>query len=463
MAAALPIALAKRGHTVSRIMPMYRPLLEHLEEYSPVEEHLTIPIGHRRLHGDVYKHTQQGVTSYFIRRDEFFDRSELYSTSRREYDDNADRFIFFQKAAVELSDLLKIKPDIVHCNDWQTGLIPLYLRHGTRGEGRGRPESTVFTIHNLAYQGIFGASEFPSTSLPFSCFTISNMEYYGNMSFLKAGITSSDRITTVSETYAREIQTHELGFGLDGVLRERSSRIHGIVNGVDYTLWNPNTDPVLAATYSERTLKGKASCKADLQKRCGLPVKAEIPLMGMVVRLVDQKGLDILSKAMDDLMKRSVQFVLLGSGQQQYEEKVQEWNDIYSDRFHGTLGYDSDYSHRIEAGADLYCMPSRFEPCGLNQLYSLKYGTVPVVYRTGGLADTVVPVSGETDGGEGTGYAFETYSPDAFLAAVDVALSDYAKPERWKKIMKRGMKADFSWNTSAEKYEEVYRQAISGV
>lgn len=455
VSASLPAAIAARGHTVYRMMPAYRKVLSGEFELEREEVELSIPVGFRHMQGEVLRHVQDGVTTFFIRRDEFFDRSELYSTAVREYDDNAERFIFFQKAVVEIMDVLGLNPDVVHCNDWQTGLIPMYLIHGTRGQGRGVVPPTVFTIHNLAYQGLYPASAFPETGLPFSCFSLAGMEYYGNMSFLKAGLVTSTRITTVSPTYAEEIQTPEMGFGLDGVLRERSSKLVGILNGMDTEVWDPSTDPALAENYSLEDLAGKKACKAALQKRMGLKEDSSIPLLGMIARLVDQKGFDLLALAMKDILSEPVQFVVLGSGQKEYEDLVKQWQTAYPGQFSAEIGFNIDLSHQIEAGADLFLMPSVFEPCGLNQLYSLRYGTPTLAFATGGLADTVEPVS--LDGQGGTGFVFYEYDAASLLFTLRHALELYRDRSIWKSIMRRGMAIDNSWSHSAERYEEIYQ------
>jgi starch synthase len=458
VAGALPVALAENGHEVFRIMPLYQHIYKSGISLEATGLSMSIPVGFRHLHSDVYLHKNQGVTTYFIRRDEYFDRSELYGTGNREYDDNSDRFIFFQKAAVELIDAMGLDPDVVHCNDWQTGLIPFYLIHGITGQGRTNSSISVFTIHNLAYQGVYNASEFPSTGLPFACFNMSTMEFYGNMSFLKAGITASDWVTTVSRTYAREIQQPELGFGLDGVLRERSAALTGIVNGVDYKSWNPATDPHIKANYTPQKLAGKWTCKEALGSRVELQVSKKVPLIGMIARLVDQKGMDLLARSMKEIMKRDVQMVFLGSGQEIYEKMLESWQEKFPEKFRGIVGFDPALARQIEAGCDLYLMPSRFEPCGLNQLYSLKYGTVPIVHATGGLADTVEQVS--ENGGEGTGFLFTQYTQTALLEALDAALGLFTKSQTWNAIRRRAMKADFSWTLSAKTYEDLYKKIL---
>jgi len=456
VAAALPVALKELGHEVTRIMPLYQQISRMGAPIEATGLSMSIPVGFRQLQGEVYRHEDQGVTTYFIRRDEYFDRSNLYGTGDREYDDNSDRFIFFQKAIVEVIDQLGLNPDVVHANDWQTGLVPLYLKHGITGQGRSNRAISIFTIHNLAYQGVYNASEFPTTGLPFSCFNMSTMEFYGNMSFLKSGITAADWVTTVSHTYANEIQQAELGFGLDGVLRERADTLSGIVNGVDYHAWNPATDKHIEAHFTAEKPAGKWACKEALGKRIDMPVSKKVPLIGMIARLVDQKGMDLLARSMQEIMERDVQMVFLGSGQEIYENMLRNWQEKYPTKFRGVVGFDPAFAHQIEAGCDLYLMPSRFEPCGLNQLYSLKYGTVPIVHATGGLADTVHQVS--DNGGEGTGFLFQQYTQTALVDTLDFALEFYGKPQTWKAIRRRAMKADFSWGISAAAYAALYER-----
>jgi starch synthase len=459
VAGALPAALAKKGHAVWRVMPMYRQVREGPFKLRDIGLKLSIPVGFRSYTAEVWQCEDVTPLTYFIRRDEYFDRSQLYSLPDRDYEDNFERFIFFQKAVVALIDALDMKPDIVHGNDWQTGLLPLFLEHGIQGTGRGRKEKTVFTIHNLAYQGIFSGDNYSSTNLPFFCFSVDTMEFYGNISFMKCGITTSDIITTVSKTYAEEIQTEESGCGLHGVLATVKDRLVGIINGIDNEAWNPATDPHIATPFSAADLSGKKACKRDLIQRMGLKISDDTPLIGMVTRLVEQKGFDILALAMDELMKLDVGVALLGTGREQYEELCKEWAETWPGKFAFVLDYDPELSHKIEAGSDLFLMPSQFEPCGLNQLYSLRYGTIPVVHAVGGLKDTIEDVG--PDGQIGYGVQFKAYTPMAMLEAIHRAIELYRKRETWDSVVNRAMAQEFSWARSADEYVAIYERILA--
>jgi starch synthase len=393
-------------------------------------------------------------TTFFIRRDEYFDRSYLYSLPYRDYDDNFERFLFFQKAVVGLVDMLGLQLDLVHCNDWQTGLIPAFLKHGVNGQGRDGNERTLFTIHNLAYQGLFPSSNFSTTNLPLSCFSVDGFEYYGQINCMKAGIVFSDFVTTVSPTYAEEIRTEAFGCGLHGVLGDKGDRLTGILNGVDYALWDPATDQLIKSNYSPANLEGKASCKKDLRSVMKLARTPDTPVLGMVTRLTEQKGLDILAGAMEEIMRLDVCVAMLGTGEKKYQRLCQSWAQKWPGRFSIKLAYDNTLAHKIEAGADIYLMPSRFEPCGLNQLYSLKYGTLPVVHQTGGLSDTISEIT--ADGTEGQGFVFQGYNADELVGAVKRAVSMYRKANAWKKSVSRVMQIDYSWKHAAREYSRLY-------
>ncbi len=458
VAAALPEALSEQGVDTLQIMPMYRRVMEgpyHAEDTGIV---LSIPVGFHNFRAEIWTLPRRDPPIYFIRRDEFFDRSELYNLSHRDYEDNFERFIFFQKAAIALLDHLGANVDIVHCHDWQTGLVPLYLKHGMKGEGRHGKEKTVFTIHNLAYQGRFSGHEYSYTNLPFSCFSVDCLEYYGDINCMKAGITASDYITTVSKSYAREIQTEAWGQGLHGVLTDHQARMRGILNGIDTHIWNPDTDKAIARTYSRKDLSGKRTCKQDLIERMKLKISPETPLIGIVSRLADQKGMDILAEAMESIMQMDVGFVLLGSGQDKYQDQCRKWVRQWPGRVSVRIGFDVRLAHQIEAGCDIFLMPSKFEPCGLNQLYSLRYGTIPVVHQVGGLADTVIDIHAFPN--EGYGFSFQRYLASELTNAVDRAVDAYRRPAMWSTLQDRAMQQDFSWNRSAREYRELYQQLV---
>jgi starch synthase len=455
----LPRALVGLGCSVTQFMPMYRRVMEGAFGLEDTGIRLSIPVGFHRYRADVWKTKNSEPPVYFIRRDEFFDRTELYNLSDRDYDDNFERFVFFQKAVTALIDHLKRPFDLVHAHDWQTGLMPLYLRHGLQGEGRGGREKTVFTIHNLAFQGIFNGDEFSYSNLPFSCFSVETLEYYGNVNCLKSGITSSDLVTTVSRTYAREIQTEEWGHGLHGVLANVAPRLRGIVNGIDHELWDPSRDKALAARYGIHDLEGKQACKADLIRRLKLTIAPDEPLFGMITRLTNQKGVELVDDVLPWIMEQTrAGLVLLGSGSEEYQEMVRRWAARWPGRVIVRFGFDAKLAHRIEAAADIYLMPSKFEPCGLNQLYSLRYGTIPVVHAVGGLEDTVVDMTESPQGGYG--FKFKDFSNAALQAAIQRALTAYKKPSIWKNIQSQAMKQDFSWGNAARHYLASYQDVL---
>jgi len=455
----LPRALHRLGANVLRVMPLFRQVWDGRYDLKDTGLRLKIPLGFQLRTAEVWTAEKPEPPTYFIRRDEFFDRREMYGLPERDYDDNFERFVFFQKAVVALMDALNWAPDIVHGNDWCAGLLPLFLRHGIQGMGRTGTEKSVFTIHNLAYQGIFPGADFSLTNLPFQAFSIETMEFYGKINCLKAGLMSSQLVTTVSPSYAREIRTSELGCGLDGVLMYLQERMIGILNGVEYEIWNPLTDRLIRCNYDGEHLENKLRCKEALLRHEGLDEDRAAPLIGMISRLVDQKGLDILSAAMPQLMELGVRFVLLGSGQENYQRMCLEWNRQWPGKFHATLGYDNRLAHQIEAGADILLMPSKYEPCGLSQLYALRYGTIPVVHATGGLNDTITELT--PDGAAGNGIKFREYTPEALIGGVRQALGFYGRPDVWRAVQQRIMLEDYSWTKSAEAYQQAYRQLMA--
>lgn len=455
---ALPTALAARGHEVHRFMPMYRSVLESDLPVANANIQLNIPVGYYSFTADIWQLVDGSVTTWLIRRDEFFDRRFLYALPEREYEDNFSRYTFFQKAVVAVMDALNLEVDIVHCNDWQAGLMPLFLKHGIQGMGRSGHERTVFTIHNLAYQGVFPDTDFGLTNLPFSCYNVDCLEFYGHVNCMKAGLTTADAITTVSPSYAEEILTEEQGCGLEGILHQRPADIQGILNGVEYGAWDPGTDPHIAANYTLESPEGKALCKESLIRTMGLDTDLDTPLAGMVTRMVDQKGLDLLAKALPRIMEETpLSIAMLGSGQKEYQDLCLSWMKQWPGRFSAKIGFDTALAHQIEAGADLYFMPSHYEPCGLNQLYSLRYGTIPIVHAVGGLADTIEEAA--SDGTSGTGFRFDEYEPEAFNQAVTKALSLYGK-KGWASLIQTAMSQSFSWDEPASQYGFLYGKLL---
>jgi starch synthase len=403
--------------------------------------------------------TDRPVRVYCIANPYYFARPGLYANGGQEYADNAARFIFFCYAALALLKHLRWTPFVVHCHDWQTALLPALLRFLPAVTSSLRTAATIYTIHNLAYQGIFPTDVFPHTGLPASLLHPEGVEFFGQVNFMKAGLLYADHLTTVSPTYAEEISTPQNGVGLDGVLRMRRHVLSGILNGVDYDIWNPEHDPALATPYSINNLAGKAVCKQALLRTYGLPEDAHTPLFGMVARLVDQKGLDLLTETLPALMQLPLRLVILGAGEQRYETLLMAQAQRYPAQLGVRLGFHDTLAHQIEAGSDCFLMPSRYEPCGLNQLYSLRYGTIPLVHAVGGLRDTVQPFHTKT--GEGTGFVFYEPSPPALLAAVQEALAVYGDQSAWKRLMQNAMTRDFSWQYSACRYLELYHRVIT--
>lgn len=456
----LPSALASLGHQVVVVMPLYRSVMEGPYELNSMEGTLEIPYRGRILKDKVfYSELEPNLSIYFIRKNEFFDRSMLYSTPEGDYFDNADRFIYFSRGILNLSKLIGFKPDIIHCNDWQTSLVPSYLKSLYMYDAFFESARTILTIHNLAYQGIFPPEYMAVSGLPSEFYSLRGFEYYGQMNFLKGGIVFADVITTVSERYSLEIQTPEFGYGLEGILRERRNDVHGVLNGVDYRKWNPETDSHIIANYNEKDLSGKERCKKDLIKAFMLKGSEKDPLIGIISRLASQKGFDILADAVDRLMKLGFLMVLLGTGDEIYEKQFAEIGNKHKGRFGIKIAFDNTLAHRIEAGADMFLMPSRYEPCGLNQMYSLKYGTIPVVRATGGLDDTINEFDTKTR--NGNGFKFAEYSSQALIKEMKKALEVYRSPELWLKLVKNGMREDFSWERSARTYEKIYQGSLA--
>jgi starch synthase len=449
VAGALPRALAARGHSVAVVTPRYGSI-------DPRQAGLVRDKRALRVRGEAVPLwvKKAGATFVFVENERLFgSRRGLYADGGRDYADNAERFTFLCRAALALPGALRMRPRVVHANDWQAGLVPFLLRHEHAEDPALAGARTVFTVHNLAYQGVFPKEVIPHLGLPWAVFRHEAMEFFDQLSFMKAGLTFADALTTVSPTFAREIVTPEGGFGLDAVLRQRRADLHGILNGIDMAQWDPATDPNLPAHYSARSLGGKARCKAALQRELGLPVRSDLPLLVMVSRLAEQKGLDLVVASLADLLARDVQFAVLGSGERRFEEALAAASRDRPDRVAARLGFDEGLAHRMEAGGDAFLMPSRFEPCGLNQMYSLRYGTVPVVRAVGGLEDTVEDYDGWN---RGTGFKFRDYAPAALLLAARRALDTWRDRRAWRGLVSRGMAQDFSWDRSARRYEELY-------
>ena len=446
----LPVALQQRGESVAVVIPGYR--VNHYP--GPLREayrNLWIPLGHG-FTVDIYERVERDVTFYFVMCPPLFDRAGIYSDNGWGYGDNYLRYAVLSMAATGVARHL-FRPDVIHCHDWQSALVPLYVRYNFRNDPTFFGSKFLFTIHNLGYQGEFGPEILSQIGVDPKLHNPAQLEFYGRVNYMKAGIYFSDAISTVSKAYAREIQTPEYGFGLDGYLRDHD-RLYGILNGVDYTEWDPRTDRYIAKNYSVHDLSGKRECKRALLAEFGLPAEAiDRPLIGIVSRFAEQKGFDLFAEIASWLLDQDVSLVVLGSGDWNFEQMFNHLHAVRPDKCGVWIGYQNALSHRIEAGADMFLMPSRYEPSGLNQMYSLRYGTVPVVRATGGLDDTI---------DEGTGFKFWDYSGAALMDAIQAALAAYRKQDVWTAMMLRGMKKDFSWNASAAEYSKLYRRLLAG-
>jgi starch synthase len=463
VAGTLPVALRSLGCDIRIIMPFYRMVESVATERTLVASGIQIPVGATTYAGDIWEtRLNNTVPVYLVKCDEFFDRGNLYGTAQGDYRDNAQRFIFFSRCALEACIKLGYAPDIVHCHDWQAGLVPVYLKTSYRNQPGFSNTASVFTIHNIAYQGLFDKNAFSLTGLPEWLFGIDGLEYWGNMSILKGALIFSDVINTVSRKYSQEIQTPEFGYGMEGILARRRADLYGILNGVDYDEWNPATDRYIAAHYTSADLSGKHLCKKDVLKDYNLPARlGSRPLLGVISRLADQKGFDLLAAIIDQLMAIDLGFVLLGTGEQKYHDLFLAIAQKYPRKAGIKIAYNNALAHKIEAGCDIFLMPSRYEPCGLNQIYSLKYGTVPVVRATGGLDDTIMDYDERT--GQGNGFKFTEYRADDFSHAIQRALTLYANMAEWSRLVKNCMAYDFSWEQSARQYLELYGTAIQKV
>jgi starch synthase len=453
---ALPRALVAAGHQVSVYVPRYRQT--QLRGAQTEVSSITVPFDDRyRFCSVVSGGKQAGVSFYFVEYPPFFDREALYGTSAGDYPDNAERFALFSRAVLEASKIIGV-PQIFHCHDWQSALIPVLLRTQYAEDPAFRDVATVFTIHNLGYQGLFPPDTLPLLTLPWDLFTISRMEFFGNVNFLKGALIFSDFITTVSKKYSQEIQTTEFGFGLEGVLRTRASAVTGILNGVDYDEWSPETDKFILARYSTQDLSGKAKCKQDLLEAFGMTnPDARLPVIGIVSRFAAQKGFDLISQIMERLAREEMIMVVLGNGDKTYEEMFQRLAKQFPQKIAVKVAYDNTIAHKIEGGSDMFLMPSKYEPCGLNQIYSLKYGTVPIVRATGGLDDTIEHWIPRT--GKGTGFKFTDYNGEALLLTIKEALRAFRDQNSWQQLMRNSMNKDFSWGASAKEYIRVYERA----
>jgi len=452
---ALPKALRGLGHEVAVVLPRYRGNTFNATLVSSV----TLGYSDKtRFPAIVEGQSSGGVRYFFVDDPPYFDRENLYGDKGGDYADNAERFAEFSRVAIEVAKRVWL-PDVIHCHDWQSALVPALLRTQYASDRVVRSLPVVFTIHNLAYQGVFPQEDLRKIGLPQSLFRVDALEFYGKVNFLKGGLIYADYLTTVSRRYAKEIQTAEYGCGLEGVIGDRAGRLSGILNGVDYTVWSPECATLIAQNYSAENLDGKKACKKDLLAVFGLPEEnLDRPVAGIVSRFADQKGFDLIAQISGELLQEDLALVVIGEGQAEYEKLFQMLAAKYPARVGAKVGYDNALAHKIEAGADMFLMPSRYEPCGLNQIYSLRYGTVPIVRATGGLDDTVQAFVPKTQ--QGTGFKFERYEGQALLECVRGALKVYHDPKFWHAVQANGMAKDFSWETSAAAYVTLYKAAM---
>ncbi|MCM8790760.1 MAG: glycogen synthase GlgA [Candidatus Omnitrophica bacterium] len=436
VAGSLPLALADLGADVRLIMPKYHSV---------------------KVEGDRTA-MDKNVEVWFVENDDYFDRTHLYGDRYGDYADNLDRFSFFSRQVLERCLKENFKPDIIHCNDWHTALVPVYLNTLFKYDPFFSKTRTLFTIHNIAYQGLFAKEEFPKIGLDWALFHIHYFEFYGKVNLMKAGIVYSDAVSTVSPSYAKEILTPEYGCGLEGVLKTRADSLFGILNGIDYSTWNPATDKDIAKNYSVENLDDKYLNKEDLQKQLGLKVDADIPMIGMISRLADQKGMDIFARIIGDVLNKKVQLVMLGSGDQKYHVLLEKMARAHPRNASINLRFDMLPAGKIYAASDIFLIPSRYEPCGLNQMIGFKYGAIPVARKTGGLKDTIHEFDPKTR--KGSGFLFVDYKPEALLDAINKALATYQRRELWRALVKNVMELDFSWKVSAREYIRLYQKIV---
>jgi len=438
VAGALPLALEEEGQEVIIILPQYRQIQDSKFSITRLKKDIS------------YSSIGRGIKAYFIENDAYFNREGLYGDKNGDYTDNLERFSYYCKRALELLKELNYKADILHVHDWQACLIPVYLKTLYAKDPFYKSIRTALTIHNIGYQGLFAKEEFPKLGLDWSLFGIEGLEFYGKINILKGGMEFCDIINTVSPTYSKEIQSKEFGFGLEGVLHKRKNSVFGILNGLDYSIWDPATDKAIARNYSLKDIEEKAANKQNLQELCRLPLEKDLPLFGIVSRLAEQKGFDILAEAIEKICRMKLQLVILGTGDLKYHILLEEMVGKYPKVVSLHLKFDDNLAHKIYAGSDIFLMPSRYEPCGLGQLISLRYGSIPLVFKTGGLADTV---------NKDNGFVFEQYTQEDLTATIGEAVKAYAHRKKWSGLIRKAMQYDFSWKESAKKYLQLYARA----
>jgi len=450
---ALPEAIAKKGHKASTILPYYQ--LVKKNGFNPVmfKKNISIRINNWEDSFNLLLLKHNGVDVYFIEKNEYYNREFLYGTPQDDYQDNAFRFGFYAKAILASIPYIG-RQDIFHCNDWQSGLVPLYIKTHHKDDPMFSNVKVLFTIHNMAYQGLFSKEMMTYLDISWDLFNQDGVEFWDKLSFMKAGIVFSDAISTVSKGYSKEILNPEFGCGLDGLLKSREKNLYGIVNGVDYSIWNPAVDQFIAEKFNEKDLKGKVECKRDLAKAFEIKYNAKRPIIAMITRLAEQKGIDLVVNIMEELLKDS-DFVILGFGDEKYNKIFQKMAEKYKGKIGVSIKFDNALSHKMEAGADMFLMPSRYEPCGLNQMYSLKYATVPIVRAVGGLDDTIQNFDPGTK--KGNGFKFKDATNEALSGAIKEAVATFRNELLWKELLKNCISCDFSWESSAEQYLKLYK------
>lgn len=454
---ALSIELRRRDEQVAVILPFYRKIDPKKFRAKDTGVKLTIPFDDSSHEAKIWTAEHEGVSIHLVSHKELYDREEIYGVGGTDYPDNALRFAFLAKAALETTIALGIQPDVFHINDWQTALLPVYRDLSYREHATVGRAGVVLSIHNLAYQGVFDKDYVPRLGLPWDLFHPEGLEFYGQLNILKAGLEYADLLTTVSPTYAKEIQTPDFGAGLAGLIKKRARDLTGILNGIDLSVWNPLTDAALFENYGVDKPEGKVANKRRLQERLGLQVTENVPLAASIARLDPQKGFDLVLEAAEMILSTGAQIVILGSGREDYIEQFKMLEDKYPDQLSLNEGFQAELAPKIYAASDLFLMPSRFEPCGLGQMIALRYGSIPLVRRTGGLADTIIDIDDHPL--DGNGFVFNKFSSDALLATVRRAVSRYGKANDWRRLVDRAMRYDFSWKESASLYQDIYRRA----
>jgi len=454
VAGSLPLTLRSLGCDTKVIMPYYRQIKKQDFGIKLLKADIKVKLGAGTIKFSLYQCQREKVDFYFIEKDEYFDRDFLYGTPLGDYPDNALRFGFFANATLASIAAINFRPDVIHCNDWQTALIPFYLKYRPQYSSVFQGTKTLFTVHNMAYQGLFPKEVMPEIGIDREFFIPDKLEFYGKLSFIKSGILYSDAISTVSKGYAREILTEKFGCGLDGLLNLRKSDLYGILNGADYAVWNPKTDDYIKAAYDTKKPENKVKCKKDLTAQMKLRISEDTPLLGVISRLAEQKGIDIIAESADEIVGLGFGLVILGAGDKKYHRLLKALAKKYPKDIAVKIAFDNALAHKIEAGSDMFLMPSRYEPCGLNQMYSLKYGTIPVVTAVGGLDDTIIDYSQNNNGGNG--FKFNQVNKADFINTLKRALTVYKNKRRWNKLVVKAMGFDFSWEESAKEYIKLY-------